>query len=349
MEEPRKRSRRQVWQLAYIAVTLVVIVALGVFDPDVGALFHGGLTVDGFWLALCACGILCFWLLQGCVYAAAGRIVGERISFGQNLRVMMFGEYYSAITPFASGGQPMQLGYYKRYGVSTPKATSILAVRYVGYVSSICLCFLTATIAQGASILHDHPVVFWLTLLGFAVNLLSIVMVVMLMYRASMVRAAGAWVIRLLTRIRPLRGKREKWEQAFENGLVEFTAAAECIRGNPLGCLAVLLLSVCSVAGQFSIAYFVYRAVGLSSAGYFELFSMQIYLYLAASFAPTPGATGATEGGFYLFFSMVFPKSLLYSAMLLWRMFTYYASLLVGALLVVGDEAAAMRRRAPSH
>ena len=102
-------------------------------------------------------------------------------------------------------------------------------------------------------------------------------------------------------------------------------------------------MSLASVASQFSVTYFVYRAVGLNEAGYWQLISMQIYLYLAVSFAPTPGATGATEGGFYLFFNMLFPQSMLYSAMLLWRLFTYSTNLLFGSALVVSDELRAMR------
>ena len=161
--------------------------------------------MDAFWLSLCGAAILGYWLIQSCVYAYTGRMVGARISFWRNIRVMMFGEYYSALTPFASGGQPMQLGYYKRYGVSLPKASSILAVRYIGYVSSICVCFAIAYLLEGRRVYAEHPVVFWLTLLGFAVNLFSLIMVALLLLKPGWQKLHRQRLIRLITRIKPLQ------------------------------------------------------------------------------------------------------------------------------------------------
>ena len=346
MQEAKPRKSKQIWQFVYIFATLAIIVALGVANPELAPLFHGELTVDGFWLALCGAAMLGYWLLQACVYGYAGRMVGAPTSFLRSVSVTLFGEYYSALTPFSSGGQPMQLGYYRRYGVSLPKATSILAIRYIGYLGAVCLCFLTAFALEGRHILATFPLVFWLTTLGFAVNAFTLVMVVLLMIKPAMARSIGAWCIRTITRVRFLQKKREKWLAAYEHGIEEYTAAVACVRSHPGQCVVTLLLSLASVVSQFSVTYFVYRAVGLTEATYAQLFSMQIYLYLAVSFAPTPGASGATEGGFYLFFAMLFPKTLLYSAMLLWRIFTYYSTLLVGAGMVIANEVRALRRPA---
>ncbi|MEF9879750.1 MAG: lysylphosphatidylglycerol synthase transmembrane domain-containing protein [Clostridia bacterium] len=342
--ESGKQSGRLklIWQIVYIFGTLLLMSLLGLGDPDFINFFSGKQPVNSSWLILCGIAMLGFWLLQACVYASAASIVGAKISFWCNLRITMFGEYYSAITPFASGGQPMQLGYYKRYGVGAAKASSILSVRYICFVGSISLCYLCAAIVAGEQILRNYPLVFWLTTLGFVINFTSLVMVVMILVRPALVRRFGLWLIQLVTKIKRLNARRESWSEKYEKGVVEFGAAGECIKAHPYHCLWVLLQSLLSVGCQFSIAYLVYRALGLSQAGYFELFSMQIFLYLAVAFAPTPGAIGATEGGFYLFFAMVFPKSLLYSAMLMWRLFTYYSNLLFGAALIVGDEVNAM-------
>ena len=148
-------------QLVYIPGTLVGIYVLGRSDPEMISLFSGKLALQPLWLALCAGGIAGYWLLQACVYAVAGRVAGGPMSFGKNLSMMLLGEYYSALTPFASGGQPMQLGYYKRYGVGLAKGSCILAVRYIGYVGAICLCALAALLWEGRRMLAQFPVVFW--------------------------------------------------------------------------------------------------------------------------------------------------------------------------------------------
>lgn len=341
---PGKGRRRLLWQFIYIFGTLLLILLLGGNDRQLASLFSGRLPLDGRWLVLCALAMVLFWLLQACAFAGIERVVDARTSFWVSLRITLFGEYYSAITPFATGGQPMQVGYYKRYGVSPAKASSILAVRYIGYLSTICALYLCALAANGRRVLAEYPLVFWLTALGFLLNFLSIVMVALLLSRASLVRSAGERIVRGLTRLRFLQSRREPWLQALDKGVREFSVAAACILRNPLRCLGAFVLLLGGVLCEFSVAYLVYRGIGLHEASYFELLAMQVFLYLAVSFAPTPGAAGATEGGFYLFFAMVFPQPLLYSAMLLWRLFTYYMQLLVGGLLVVTDELLNLRR-----
>ena len=342
---PNKGRRRLLWQFIYIFGTLLLILLLGGSDRQLVSLFSGRLALDGRWLALCVLAMVMFWLLQACAFAGIERIVDARTSFWVSLRITLFGEYYSAITPFATGGQPMQVGYYKRYGVSPAKASSILAVRYIGYLGTICALYLCALAANGRRVLTEYPVVFWLTALGFLLNFLSIVLVTLLLSRASLVRSVGERLLLWLTRLRVLQSHRERWLQAFDKGVREFGVAAACIYRNPLRCLGAFALLLGGVLCEFSVAYLVYRGLGLHEASYFELLAMQVFLYLAVSFAPTPGAAGATEGGFYLFFAMVFPQPLLYSAMLLWRLFTYYMQLLVGGALVVTDELLTLRRR----
>ena len=61
---------------------------------------------------------------------------------------------------------------------------------------------------------------------------------------------------------------------------------------------------------------------------------------------PLPGASGAQELGFSMFFSSYFASGdVLYTAVLVWRFFTYYIVVILGALLVVADQIVYGRRR----
>jgi uncharacterized membrane protein YbhN (UPF0104 family) len=72
-------------------------------------------------------------------------------------------------------------------------------------------------------------------------------------------------------------------------------------------------------------------------------------MHLSASIAPTPGASGAQEGAFYLFFRWIFPERSLFPALLVWRFFTYYFMLLVGAVTIAFGvlTGSGRRRRSP--
>jgi len=54
-------------------------------------------------------------------------------------------------------------------------------------------------------------------------------------------------------------------------------------------------------------------------------------LFASTSYTPLPGASGAQEGGFLVYFRGMFTDANLSVALLLWRFMTYYSSLLIGA------------------
>ena len=58
---------------------------------------------------------------------------------------------------------------------------------------------------------------------------------------------------------------------------------------------------------------------------------------MGASLVPTPGAAGASEGGYMMVYRGLFGRHLTMS-MLVWRLATYYLTLLIGYLFVVADR-----------
>ena len=61
-------------------------------------------------------------------------------------------------------------------------------------------------------------------------------------------------------------------------------------------------------------------------------------LFISASYTPLPGASGAQEGGFLLYFNGIFTEGTIGLALLVWRFFTYYIFLLIGMLFVLGER-----------
>ena len=59
------------------------------------------------------------------------------------------------------------------------------------------------------------------------------------------------------------------------------------------------------------------------------------YTFLIGSFVPIPGATGGLEYGFIDFFGIFLKGAVLSSAMLLWRLITYYLGMLIGGIVLI--------------
>ena len=89
-----------------------------------------------------------------------------------------------------------------------------------------------------------------------------------------------------------------------------------------------------------SVLYVVFRAFSYDLP-YLELLCMQTMLQASVCFVPLPGASGAQELGFSMFFTSYFSSGeILYTAVLVWRFFTYY---------IIVDSRRAARRDRPDR
>jgi len=131
--------------------------------------------------------------------------------------------------------------------------------------------------------------------------------------------------------------------ESFEHTIDDYHTAAAYISKYKLRALGSYVISVLNLSFLFVIPYLIYLSFGYSTYGIIDVFTMEAMLFLAVSFVPLPGAAGASEGGFLLFFSPFFGAATAV-AMLIWRFLTYYMMLILGSLIVVFDEVISLRR-----
>ena len=107
--------------------------------------------------------------------------------------------------------------------------------------------------------------------------------------------------------------------------------------GGIVEAVLLFLLTIIQLSCFFSIPYFVYRSFGLNTASWLDMTLVGAFLQVMVSYFPTPGASGASEGAFYVFYPIFFPKPFIFIAMLMWRILSYYLNIGVGVLLVFLD------------
>ena len=110
----------------------------------------------------------------------------------------------------------------------------------------------------------------------------------------------------------------------------------------------ILLQFACSTLGLLSLfatTIFVYYAFGMSGTPWYQVLTISCLLFVSASYTPLPGASGAQEGGFLLYFRGIFKDGTIGLALLIWRFFTYYLYLIVGVFTIV-IEKVILRREA---
>ncbi len=144
---------------------------------------------------------------------------------------------------------------------------------------------------------------------------------------------AAVW---LLTRLRIVKN-REAAQARVDHLIGEYQTSVTALFKKPALAAKMLLLSFVQILTLMSMIIGVYRAFWLTGVPSVTLVTLQTLLYTSASFMPLPGASGAQEYGFTLFFDSIFPGSMMISAIFVWRFMTYYLLLLGGFVAVVAE------------
>ena len=341
-----KAARSKLLNALIILSTLGLVLYLSARGGGIGDAWRALRSADPLWI-LAAIGSWCVFM----TFEAMGLHVFFRqqkikIKFGVSLLVALIGSFYSSVTPAATGGQPMQVLALKRRNIPAGVSSSGLAVKF--------FTFQVALLSLGGLLWLLNPQIVavcidqakWIVLAGFVLNGLSVVAVLLLAINKNIVRAMLTLVIRLGKALHLVKDVARTTSKA-DAAISDFHASVDMLTHHPLRLFHLYLLSCLQVLGLMSIAYCVYRALGQNQHSYLDILTLQFLLFIAASFTPLPGSSGAQEGGFYIFFQHIFPADKLVGALLLWRFFTYYFTLLVGLAAVIVDSVISMRRAAP--
>ncbi len=337
-----KKKRTHLFSFIYMGVTIVAIIVILLFATDLNEIGHALENFNIWWLFSCVAALLLYWLMDALLLHDITKYMYKREPLLQSIKVGLIGLYYCALTPSSSGGQPMQVVYMRRNKVPVGTATCIVSIKFVIYELSLCAIYISGMCLRGAYFYTKHNEAFWLAVLGFVINLVAVVFIILTIINKKLVMRIGNGLISLLSKVRIIKNK----DQAIENfvhTIDDYHTAAAYISKYKLRALGSFFISVLNLSFLFVIPYLIYLSFGYSASGIIDIFTMEAMLFLAVSFFPLPGAAGASEGGFLLFFSPFFGAATAV-AMLIWRFLTYYMMLIVGSLLVVFDEVISIKR-----
>ena len=339
-----RRTRSGILNALVIFFTIGLVIYLGATNGDIDDTWRALRSADTGWVIAAAGSFLVFILFESLGLHVFFRHQGIKAKLRSSLMVSLIGMFYSNVTPAATGGQPMQVFAFKKRGVPTGVSSSGLAVKF--------FCFQTAVLTLGGLMWILNPGIVGqcidrgrvIVVTGFVLNGITVLAVLLLTINRNIVRAIITLLIRLGKTLHLIKSVESATSRA-DAALSDFGASVDMLTHHPLRLLEILCISYIQVLGLMSMAYCVYRAMGQNTASYGEILTLQVLLYIAASFTPLPGASGAQEGGFYLFFQDIFPENKLLAALLLWRFFTYYLTLIIGLVCVSADSVMTIRKR----
>ena len=287
-------------------------------------------------------------------YTLLTRSYGYKLGIAKDMKVALIGKYYEAITPFSTGGQPMQIYYFYKNGIPGTKSTSVTMVKYAVQMLAVTVaCAVIMGAGMGALDMVEETAVRNTILIcgwvGFGINAFIPVFVTFIVFCPRPVTWLINLFIRLLYKTRIVKNA-EKLESAIRKWMDDFAIFSQFIYKKPLTFLLLFLLCLCEPLLEFSMPYFLLVAMcggeimGLSGGAlFFAVMALSMYATYSAAFIPTPGNSGAVETVFMLAFTAI-ADSVLFWYVLAWRFLLYYSYILIGFGTNIYDVAARIVR-----
>lgn len=282
------------------------------------------------WLFLSVAGAVLCWISEGFVLNLLCVHLYPEWSFGRSFCVGMIGFLYSAVTPFSTGGQPMQIYSMRKLGMDTGKAGSIIAVKTLTY-QVVMVLYSLVLVAMKLHFFQTSVSNFsFVTIIGLISNSTFITLVALFMISETATDKVVTGVIRFLHKMKLCRHPQERYEKIHSQ--LEIFHGASKLMGRSVRLYAVVTaFTVVQITLNSLIPYFIYRSFNIGSASATTMVAAQVFVAMVSAFVPLPGASGGAEGSFYLFFGMFF-KTAIIPAILLWRIITYYFNILFGGV-----------------
>ena len=328
---------KKILSFLFIVLSITIVFFIAFSNEDLTNAWDAIKEMNLFWLA----GIFGCWLVytvcDGMNYWFYLRGQGFKISIGRAVNVALIGFYYCNITPSSAGGQPMQVNSMRKAGIPVGYGTMAVTIRFITNQTMTSVIALVLYLFNREFVHRQLAGAIWLVRIGWLINFAAVPFVLLAAFKRNWVQKLAEMMIRFLAKIHLLRNKEAAVSKVTEVLDTYHTALLDLMHSPG----QILLQFACSTVGLlalFSTTVFVYYAFGMTGTPWYHVLTISCLLFVSASYTPLPGASGAQEGGFLLYFRDIFKNGTIGLALLIWRFFTYYLYLIVGVFTILLEK-----------
>jgi len=290
-------------------------------------------NVDIKFIILAILSMCCFVFAEGINIARVLQLLDCKINLLRGIKYALVGFFFSSVTPSASGGDPMQIYYMKKDGLPIGHSALAILTEFSSFQFITILMSVIGFTSNYKFIENSLGNIKYLLLLGVMINVAILCVILLSIFSKKLITKLLNFVCKILYKChyKNLENFREK---CFEQ-IGEYKKGANLLIKNPKVLLKIVSTTLVQITLYHSIPYFIYLSFGLNEMSFLTFLSLQSVLYISVSSMPLPGAVGISEGGFLMIYKLLFPASLLSSAMLLSRGVSFYLFVIISGISVL--------------
>ena len=283
--------------------------------------------------------LICFFLgiaFQARAYQEIIEEYNHKYTFFKSYRMILITKFFNGITPFSTGGQPMQIYMLKKDGIRLTKATNIIVQNFIIYQAAlVMLGIIAVTYNHFNRIFTEVTILKQLVMLGFISNTLVMLGLVVISFSNKFNHFLVEKGIVILHKIHIVKDKKkslDKWNEKVD----DFYEGTEYLKNNKMLCFRTFMYNLIYLSLVYLMPYFVILAINNGPhAGITPIncICSSAYILIMGSFVPIPGASGGIEYGYLTFFSNFIGGSLIKASLIIWRTISYYLPMIIGGIL----------------
>lgn len=319
---------------AIVFIVLIIATFYVIFKKnDMHEILRHIMNVDKKFIVL---GLFVMLLFSACeafnIYSVL-KSLGEKTKYKQALKYAFVGFFFSSITPSSTGGQPLQLYFMSKDKIPASHSLIALIVELFSFQLAVGITAILGFVLHHKLLLSSIGNLKYLVFLGLSINIIILISLLILLFSKKLALKIIKGIYKFLKFIHF-----KKSDSFYENSLKqidEYHDSAIFLKNHKTIIYKTLIVSLIQMFFYHSIPYFVYLSFGLREYSIIEFASLQAVLYIAVSSLPLPGAMGVSEGSFVILFKLLFPASILSSAMLISRGISFYLYTFITGIIIV--------------
>ena len=361
---PRKRAKTIVVSLLMLAINIVLVymLASSLLNSAGDSSLSTLISVQGGRLNYLWGCLACFALVtiaDSLLISLILKTTTKKARVGLSYRASSIGKYYESITPFCAGGQPAQIVYLSKRNVSPGIATSVPIIRVTLinfatiFVSIFLFVFHVPNITGGNGLIDILiGMLEILAYIGLIINTLYFLAIFTIANSKVVGRSLARTIVKIGYKLRIFKDYRTAYKRII-NQVTEYRNSIDYLKRHGNALLLSVFLVLIEILALASIPFFV--TLGLTDVTFISSTAMfgfwveclvKYYIcYFAASYIPLPGGTGMMEISFVILFSSVIGSNFVAWGFLIWRIASYYSTIVQGFVITIIDAMAGIFKR----
>ncbi len=257
----------------------------------------------------------------------------KKVTLWEAFRHTIITQFFNGITPFSTGGQPMEIYMLHEHGIRPTRATNIIMQNFIFYqVALVLFGFCAVLYNQWKNVLIITPFLKSLIWIGFLINIGVALFLFFVAASKKFTKTFVGFLLRIGKKLHFVKDF-DQQKKIWEDRLNDFHKYTQELKAHKslfvFGVVANFLALLCFYAIPFFIVYSLHD---FTSLHFLEAITASAYVLVMGSFIPIPGASGGIEYGFVQLFGKFIQGSNMSVVLLVWRFITYYLGMILGAI-----------------